>query len=429
MVSAPERLHLDPAELMPRAIGRYTPLVVDHGRGLYVWDTAGDRYADYTSGIGVVNTGHCHPRVVEAIREQAGKIIHAQANILAHEPMLNAARALTSTLPASLNQVFWTNSGAEATEGALKLAKIATGRPAIIAFRGAFHGRTHAAMSVTSSRVKVRGHYEPLLPSVYFAPYPYLFRSPYKGSPEEQDLRYFAELEEMFDQLVMPDDVAAMLIETVAGEGGYMVPTARWLRMVRELCDKHGIMLILDEVQSGMGRTGTMWAFEHFGVVPDIMTVAKGIASGMPVAAVVADKAIMDKWMPGSHGGTYGGNAVGTAAALATLEVMRDENLPGNAARMGEILLAGLKEIQADHPVIGDVRGLGLMVATEFVHPDGSPNPEAVKAVLAKAMAEKVILITCGTYDQAIRVIPPLIVTEEEIRDFLAVYRRAVAAL
>ena len=429
MVSAPERLHLDPAELMPRAIGRYTPLVVDHGRGLYVWDTAGDRYADYTSGIGVVNTGHCHPRVVEAIREQAGKIIHAQANILAHEPMLNAARALTSTLPASLNQVFWTNSGAEATEGALKLAKIATGRPAIIAFRGAFHGRTHAAMSVTSSRVKVRGHYEPLLPSVYFAPYPYLFRSPYKGSPEEQDLRYFAELEEMFDQLVMPDDVAAMLIETVAGEGGYMVPTARWLKMVRELCDKHGIMLILDEVQSGMGRTGTMWAFEHFGVVPDIMTVAKGIASGMPVAAVVADKAIMDKWMPGSHGGTYGGNAVGTAAALATLEVMRDEDLPGNAARMGEVLLTGLREIQADHPVIGDVRGLGLMVATEFVHPDGSPNPEAVKAVVAKAMDEKVILITCGTYDQAIRIIPPLIVSEEEIRDFLTMYRRAVASV
>jgi len=429
MVTAPERLGLDPAELMPRAIGRYTPLVVDHGQGLYVWDVNGDRYADYSSGIGVVNTGHCHPRVVEAIREQAGKIIHAQANILAHEPMLKAAQALTATLPANLNQVFWTNSGAEATEGALKLAKIATGRPAIIAFRGAFHGRTHAAMAVTSSRVKVRGHYEPLLPSVYFAPYPYLFRSPYKGSPEEQDLRYIEQLEELFDQVVMPDDVAAMLVETVVGEGGYLVPTARWMQKVRELCDKHGIMLILDEVQAGMGRTGKMWAFEHFGVVPDIMTVAKGIASGMPVAAVVSAKAIMDKWAPGSHGGTYGGNAVGTAAALATLEVMRDEDLPGNAARMGEILLAGLREIQADHPVIGDVRGLGLMVATEFVHSDGSPNPEAVKAVLARMMDEKVILITCGTYDQAIRIIPPLIVTEEEIRGFLETYRGAVAAL
>lgn len=431
MVSAPERLdvQLDPARLVPRAIGRYTPLVVDRGRGLYIWDAKGDRYADYSSGIGVVNTGHCHPRVVEAIREQAGKIIHAQANILAHEPMMKAAVALTATLPANLNQVFWTNSGAEATEGALKLAKVATGRPAIISFRGQFHGRTHAAMAVTSSRVKVRGHYEPLVPSVYFAPYPYLFRSPYKGAPEEQDLAYLKELEQVFDQFVMPDDVAAILIETVLGEGGYLVPTARWLQRIRQICDEHGILLVLDEVQAGMGRTGKMWAFEHFSVVPDVITVAKGIASGMPVAAVVSDRALMDRWQPGAHGGTYGGNAVGTAAALATLEVMRDEDLPANAARVGQVLIEGLRLIQADHPIIGDVRGLGLMVATEFVHPDGSPNPDAVKRVLARALDEKFILITCGTYDQVIRIIPPLIVTEDEIREFLAMYRRAVASL
>ncbi|MCC6314108.1 MAG: aminotransferase class III-fold pyridoxal phosphate-dependent enzyme [Thermomicrobiales bacterium] len=429
MVSTPERTALDVAALMPRAIGRYTPVFVERGEGVYVWDTDGTRFADFTAGIGVVNTGHCHPRVVEAIRDQAGKIIHAQANILAHEPMLRAAQAVTETLPEQLNQVFWTNSGAEATEGALKLAKIATGRPAIIAFRGGFHGRTHAAMAVTSSRVKVRGHYEPLLSSVYFAPYPYLFRSPYRGPAEEQDLRYFEELEQVFEQLVMPDDVAAILIETVLGEGGYLVPTARWLQKVRELCDRHGIMLILDEVQSGMGRTGKMWGFEHFDVVPDIMTAAKGLASGMPVAAVISDKAIMDKWTPGSHGGTYGGNAVGTAAAYATMQVMRDEDLPGNAARMGQILMDGLREIQADYPVIGDVRGLGLMVATEFVHPDGSPNPDAVKTVLARAFDENTLLITCGTYDQAIRIIPPLVVNEEQIRDFLGVYRRAVAAV
>ncbi|MFM9105176.1 MAG: aspartate aminotransferase family protein [Chloroflexota bacterium] len=419
MVSAPERLALDPARIMPRVIGRYSPVIVDHGKGLYIWDTDGNRWQDFTSGIGVVNTGHCHPRVVDAIQQQAAKIIHAQANILAHEPMMKASLAVTETLPANLNQVFWTNSGAEATEGAIKLAKVATGRPAIIAFRGAFHGRTHAAMTVTSSRVKVRGHYEPLLSGVYHAPYPYLYRSPYAGPREDQDLMYFRELELMFDQLVMPDDVAGILIETVAGEGGYMVPTARWMQLVRELCTKHGIMMILDEVQSGMGRTGRMWGFEHFGVVPDIMTAAKGIASGMPVAAVISDRAIMDKWAPGSHGGTYGGNAVGTAAAYATMQVMLDEDLPGNAARMGDILMAGLREIQADYPVIGDVRGLGLMVATEFVHPDGSPNPAAVNKVLARMMDEKILLITCGTYDQAIRVIPPLIVNEEQIREFL----------
>ncbi|HEU0114977.1 MAG TPA: aminotransferase class III-fold pyridoxal phosphate-dependent enzyme [Thermomicrobiales bacterium] len=429
MVQAPERVTLNPAEIMPRVVSRYSPVIVDHGKGLYLWDTDGVRWADFTSGIAVVNTGHCHPRVVQAIQDQAAKIIHAQANILVSEPLLQASAALTATLPESLNQVFWTNSGAEAIEGALKLAKTATHRPAIIAFRGGFHGRTHGAMSVTSSRMKVRGHYEPLLSSVYYAPYPYLFRSPYKGPVEDQDLMYFREIEQLFDHLVAPDDVAAVLIETVLGEGGYIVPTSRWLQKIRQLCDDHGIMLILDEVQSGMGRTGTMWAFEHFGVVPDIITVAKGIASGMPVSAVVANRTLMDKWAPGSHGGTYGGNAVGTAAAAATLQVMRDEDLPGNAERMGAVLMQGLKEIQADYPVIGDVRGLGLMVATEFVHPDGSPNPEAVKQVIANCLKEHVLLITCGTYDQAIRIIPPLIVTEDQIRSFLDVYRRAIAAL
>ena len=428
MVQALERVRLNPADLVPRVLGRYSLLVVDRGEGIYVWDVEGERYADFTSGIGVVNTGHCHPRVVQAIQEQAAKIIHAQANIFVHEPMMRAAVALTATLPPNLNQVFWTNSGAEAVEGALKLAKVATGRPAIIAFRGGFHGRTHGTMAVTSSRVKVRGHYEPLLPSVYFAPFPDLFRSPYKGPPEDADLHYFAELELLFDQLVMPDDVAAILMESVVGEGGYLVPPRRWVQNVRRLCDRHGILLIMDEIQSGMGRTGRMWGFEHFDVVPDVVTVAKGIASGMPVSAVVADRAIMDRWAPGAHGGTYGGNAVGTAAAAATLEVMRDERLPENAARMGEILQAGLRRIQADHPVIGDIRGLGLMVATEFVQADGAPNPAAVQAVLRRCFDEKVLLLTCGTYDQVIRIVPPLVVTEEQILEFLDVYRRAVAS-
>jgi 4-aminobutyrate aminotransferase len=420
---------LDPTELIPRVVGRYSPVVVERAEGIYVWDVDGTRYMDFSSGIAVVNTGHCHPRVVQAIQDQAAKIIHAQQNILAHEPMMRAAVLLTETLPKTLNQVFWTNSGAEAVEGAIKLAKVATGRPAIVAFRGAFHGRTHAAMSVTSSRSKVRGHYEPLLPSVYYAPYPYLFRNPYSGPAEDADLRYFAELEHLFDTMVMPDDVAAVLMETVIGEGGYLFPTKRWVRLVRELCTKHGILLIMDEIQTGMGRTGKMWGFEHFDVTPDIITIAKGIASGMPVSAVVADKAMMDTWAPGAHGGTYGGNAVGTAAAAATLEVMRDERLPENAAKMGQILMDGLRAIQADHPVIGEVRGLGLMVAAEFVKLDGSPNPDAVNRVIKACLEERVLLINCGTYDQAIRIVPPLVVTEEHIRQFLGIFRNAVAAL
>ena len=295
---------LNSQALIPRVVGRYTPLTVERGEGIYIWDVNGDRYADFTSGIAVVNTGHCHPRIVDAIQRQSAKIIHAQQNVFAHEPMMAAAAALTETLPARLNQVFWANSGAEAIEGALKLAKIATRRPAIIAFRGAFHGRTHAAMSVTSSRAKVRGHYEPLLSGIYYAPYPNLVHSPYRGPEEDADLHYFAELERLFDTMVMADDVAAILMETVAGEGGYVFPTARFMQSVRALCDRHGILLILDEIQTGMGRTGKMWGFEHFGVEPDIITVAKGIASGMPVSAVVSDRAIIDKWAPGAHGGT-----------------------------------------------------------------------------------------------------------------------------
>jgi 4-aminobutyrate aminotransferase len=420
---------LNPKELIPRVVGRYTPVVVERAEGVYVWDLQGNRYLDFTSGIAVVNTGHCHPRVVAAIQEQAGKIIHAQANILAHEPMMKAAVELTSTLPANLNQVFWTNSGAEAIEGALKLAKAATRRPAIIAFRGAFHGRTHAAMTVTSSRAKVRGHYEPLLPSVYYAPYPYLLRSPYKGAPEDADLKYFEELEYLFETMVMPDDVAAILMETVAGEGGYLFPTKRWVQNVRELCDRHGILLIMDEIQTGVGRTGKMWGFEHFDVAPDIMTVAKGIASGMPVSAVVSDKTIMDKWAPGAHGGTYGGNAVGTAAAYETLRVVKEEGLVENAVAMGQRLMDGLRAIQADYPVIGEVRGLGLMIAAEFVTPDGSPNPGAVSQVVARCFDENVLLITCGTFDQAIRIVPPLVVNESQVNEFLGVFRSAVAQL
>lgn len=420
---------LDPQTLVPRVIGRYTPVFVDRAEGIYVWDRNGQRYMDFTSGIAVVNAGHCHPRVVEAIRTQAGKIIHAQQNILLHEPMLDAAAELTATLPASLNQVFWANSGAEAIEGALKLAKIATRRPAVIAMRGAFHGRTHAAMSVTSSRAKVRGHYEPLLASMYYAPYPYYYRSPFGSAPAEADDYYLSELKALFDTMVMPDDVAAILVETIAGEGGYLVPSQRWLREVRNICDEHGIMLVLDEIQTGVGRTGTMWGFEHFAVTPDIMTVAKGIASGLPVSAVVANKATMDKWPPGAHGGTYGANAVGTAAAAETLRVMRDEKLPQNAAVVGDRLAQGLRAIQGKYPVIGEVRGLGLMLAVEFVDQNGNPNASAVSKVIASCLEENVLLINCGTYDQAIRVIPPLVITKEQADEFLVIFENAVAKL
>lgn len=422
-MAAPE---LNPLELIPRVLTRYSPVVVDRAEGLYVWDIHGERWADFTSGIAVVNTGHCHPKVVAAIREQAGKIIHAQANILAHEPMMRLAQAITATLPPKLNQVFFSNSGAEAVEGAVKLAKVATGRPAIIAFRGAFHGRTHLAMALTSSRVKVRGHYEPLVPSIYYAPYPYPFRNPYGVPPDEVDLVCLAELERLFETMVLPDDVAAIIVEPMLGEGGYILPPKRFLQNLRRLCDQYGILLIVDEIQTGVGRTGRMWAFEHFEIVPDIVTMAKGIASGLPLSAVAASRELMDKWPPGAHGGTYGGNAVACAAGVATFEVMRQERLPENAERIGNFLMAQLRELQDEFPVIGEVRGLGLMIGVELVKPDRAPNPDAVKRVIQRAQELRTLLITAGEHDQVIRVIPPLIINQRQAEEFLDVFAEAV---
>ena len=271
------RLLLDPQTMIPRVVGRYSPVFADHGEGIYVWDRDGQRYSDFTSGIAVVNTGHCHPRVVKAIQEQAAKIIHAQQNILAHESMLRAAAEVTATLPESLNQVFWANSGAEAIEGAIKLAKIATRRPAVIAFKGAFHGRTHAAMTLTSSRAKVRGHYEPLLPGVYFAPYPYYFRAPVGQTTDEADDFYIVSCMQSSTrwscQTMSRRSWSKLLLAKVV----ISFPSTRWMRELRAICDEHGIMLIMDEIQTGVGRTGKMWGFEHHDVVPDIMTAAKGL--------------------------------------------------------------------------------------------------------------------------------------------------------
>jgi len=406
-------------------LGRYSPVIVDHGEGSYIWGHDGRRYLDFTTGIGVTNTGHCHPAVVKAIQDQAAKIIHAQANILIHEPMIELMDELTSTMPDKLNAVFFANSGAEAIEAAVKLAKIATGRPAIVAFRGAFHGRTHLAMSLTTSRVKVRGHYEPLLPSIYHTPFPYPFRNPYATDPSDACI---TELERLFETVVMPDDVAAIIVEPIQGEGGYIVPPDDFLGRVREICDRHGILLIADEIQTGVGRTGRWWAFEHSNFVPDIVAVAKGIASGMPMSAIVAPQEIMDAWAPGSHGGTYGGNAVTCAAGVATFRAIRDEGMIANAVTMGQRMMDGLDRIAERNPLIGDVRGKGLMVAAEFVTPSGKPNPGAVASVVARSIDDGVLLLTAGTWDQAIRIIPPLNVSADEIDEFLTVFEAAADA-
>ena len=405
---------------VPAVWARYTDLVVERGIGSWVETIAGDRYLDYTCGIGVTNTGHAHPRVAAAIAEQAAKIIHAQQNILYHKPGLELHERLPRTFP-GLDEgegagLFLSNSGAEAIEASVKLAKYATRRPAIVAFRGGFHGRTHGTMALTSSGVKYRGHFEPLLGGVHFAPYPYVLRNP-TGRDADAAVAYsLAGIEELFATVVYPDDVAAFLVEPILGEGGYVVPPDAFLPALRELADRHGILLIVDEVQSGMGRTGRMWATEWSDARPDVVVMAKGIASGMPLSGIMARGELLDRFGPGAHGGTYGGNAVACAAAVATLDVIESEGLLANAARQGERLLAGVRTAAEGRPGVAEVRGRGLMIGIEFA--DGeelAPRPDLAKALLHEALERKVLLLTCGTYGQVVRVIPPLVTTDDEV--------------
>ena len=413
---------------------RYTDLVVERGIGSWVETIDGERYLDYTCGIGVTNTGHAHPRVAAAIAEQAGKIIHAQQNILYHKPGLELHERLPRTFPGLRDGetagLFLSNSGAEAIEASVKLAKYATRRPGIIAFRGGFHGRTHGTMALTSSAIKNRGHFEPLLGGVYFAPYPYALRSP-TGRDEDAALAHsLAGIEELFATLIAPDDVAAFLVEPILGEGGYVVPPDGFLPALREIADRHGILLIADEVQSGMGRTGRMWATDWYDARPDILVMAKGIASGMPLSGIMARRELLDTFAPGSHGGTYGGNAVACAAAVATLDVIESEGLLANAARQGERLLAGIREAAEGHGCVAEVRGRGLMIGMELAQgPELTPRPDLAKSILHEALERKLLLLSCGTYGQVVRVIPPLVTTDAEVDTAIGVIGESLAAV
>ena len=419
---------------VPQVWARYTDLVVERGIGSWIETIEGERYLDYTCGIGVTNTGHAHPRVAAAIAEQAGRIIHAQQNILYHKPGLELHERLPRTFPGLADGeeagLFLSNSGAEAIEASVKLAKYATRRPTIIAFRGGFHGRTHGAMALTSSGIKYRGHFEPLLGGVHFAPYPYMLRNPTGRDAEAAVAFSLAGIEELFATVIYPDDVAAFLVEPILGEGGYVVPPDGFLPALREVADRHGILLIADEVQSGMGRTGRMWATDWYDARPDIVVVAKGIASGMPLSGIMARRELLDRFGPGSHGGTYGGNAVACAAAVATLDVIESEGLLSNAARQGERLLAGLRQAAEGHSCVAEVRGRGLMIGIELAQgPELTPRPDLVKGILHEAFDRKLLLLSCGTYGQVVRVIPPLVTTDDEVETAIGVISASLAAV
>ena len=419
--------------VVPAVWGRITNLDVDRGEGSWLITRDGDRYLDYSSGIGVANTGHAHPRVAAAIAAQAQKLLHGQQNILYHEPGLRLYERLPRLLPGGPYQAFLSNSGAEAIEASVKLARVATNRPAIIAFRYGYHGRTAQTMALTSAKDVYRGAFEPLPGSVYHTAYPYCYRAAGGAhDPAACTCDWEEQLDLTFHQFIYPEQVAAIIIEPVLGEGGYIVPPPAFLPRLREITRRHGILLIADEVQTGFGRTGEMFAVRHWDVEPDILVMAKGIASGLPLSGLIAKRELLQRLAPGTHGGTYGGNVVSCAAANATLDVIEDEGLVQNARERGTQFLAGLRTLQARHRSIGDVRGLGLMLALEFVKPgegDGRvPDTELTKRVQAECFARNLLVLTAGTHVNVIRIIPPLVTTPDEVDRALGIIGEALVA-
>jgi 4-aminobutyrate aminotransferase len=404
-------------------------LAVERAEGIYLHDKDGRRYMDFLSGFGACNAGHNHPRVVAAARAQMERMVHAPLGVVAPEATLRLAWELARIVPGGADMYFFGNSGAEAVEGALKLARYATGRRAIVAFMGAFHGRTMGAASVTTSKVKYRTGQGPFLPEVYYVRFPYPFRSA-APNPEACTREALDDLDRLFEYVIAPQEVAAFLVEPIQGEGGYVIPPAGWLGELRRLADRHGILLIADEVQTGFGRTGEWFASQTLGVVPDILCLAKGIANGFPLGATAARGELMGKWSPFSHGTTFGGNPVSCSAALATLDVIREEGLLENARLQGAYLLEQLGELQVETPIIGEVRGVGLMIAVEFVRPGTSrePNGEAARRILQRSLDAGLLTYPCGHWSQTIRLIPPLTVTREQAAEGLDIFRRAVLA-
>jgi len=405
------------------------PLVIDHASGCIVEDVDGNRFLDCAAGIAVNSTGHSHPAVVKAIADQASRFIHMSGTDFYYEPQVRLAEELASIAPFEGGaRSFFGNSGAEAIEAAIKLARHATGRPAIIAFLGGFHGRTLGALALTASKTVQRRGFNPFMPAVYHAPYPKTYRCP-PGMTAEQWVSYCLDYidHELFGQLVSPDEVAAIVVEPIQGEGGYVTAPDAFLHGLRDLTRRHGILLVADEVQSGMGRTGKMFAIEHSGVQPDIVAIAKGIASGLPLGVAVARADLM-KWPAGAHASTFGGNPVACAAALATIGLLKSE-LMANAATVGAHLKSGLEGLMKKRPIIGDVRGRGLMVGVELVR-DRATKERAIEernAVVSAAFDRGLLVLGAGK--NSIRFSPPLVLTREQADMAIAIFDEALSTV
>lgn len=388
-------------------------LVATSGSGMYLSTADGRTLLDFTSGVGVTSTGHSHPDVVAELHEQMSRIMHAQVNLMSHDQLGPATEALNAITPQSIDQFFITNSGAEAVEAAVKLAKHATRRSNLIVFERGFHGRTAQTMAMTSSKSAYRAGYAPLPGGIFFAPLPYPFRS--RQTQQEADRAALAHLEFMLRSTTAASETAAIVIEPVLGEGGFVVHSTEFLRGLRDICNREGILLVLDEIQCGVGRTGKWFAFEHHGIEPDILILGKGIGSGFPVACIGASSDLMSRWHRGSHGGTYGANPVACRAILATQGVIKREGLLANADDRGKQLLEGVKSTMQDSPRVGDIRGLGLMVGIEIVDADGNPDGAMASEIMRRCLEQDVLLISCGLDGNVIRLIPSLIVDDAQV--------------
>src|SRR5512146_2822903 len=408
---------------------RSYPLVARRGRGVVIEDVDGNEFLDFSAGIAVVSTGHCHPQVVEAIQKQAGELIHMSGTDFYYESMITLAERLSKIAPMKgPHKIYYGNSGAEAVEAALKLARYHTKRQNVIAFYGAFHGRTMGALSLTASKPQQRRRFAPLVPGVTHVRYPDVYRGCVGGSPDEADAyalgcARFIE-EKLFKTTLPPEEVAAIFVEPIQGEGGYVVAPTVFMRELRRICDENGILLVADEVQSGVGRTGKWWAIEHAGVEPDIVCIAKGIASGMPLGVTISKAGIMD-WVPGSHASTFGGNPVCIAAALATLDVIERDGLK-NAAEVGRHILQRLSSWPQKHSMVGDVRGRGLMIGVEIVKDHESKTPAGPDRDRIVELAFERGILFLGAGPNSIRIAPPLVVTRQQADEALDVLEECI---
>ncbi len=393
---------------------RFYPLVLERAYGCILEDVDGNKYIDFNAGLAVMSVGHSHPKVVKAVKEQVEKLIHYSNTDFYYEESVTLAEKLVEITPGNFEKrVFYGNSGAEAVEAAFKLVRWHTRRPRMLAFIGAFHGRTFGALSFTASKPVQRKFFAPLVPGVTHVPYPYCFRCPFKQEFPECNFWCIDFIKEfVLEKYVPAEEVAAMIFEPIQGEGGYIVPPDGYFQKLKKLCDEYGILMIDDEIQAGMGRTGKWFAIEHWGIEPDVITVAKGIASGFPLGAAIAKAEIMD-WERGAHASTFGGNPVSCRAALAVIEIIEEENLLENAAKLGDYIVKRFNELKEDHPIIGDVRGKGLMIGIEFIKDTKTKEPAKKEAneIMMRSWRQGVAVVTCGV--STLRIMPPLTITRE----------------